>query len=635
MKPVTYERIYPSLGEDYTKPGMLLILRVILSAILLGVSYYSKLSENIVLAILIVAALISGYDIIINAAKDVLNRDFVHENLTVTFAVMLSFAIGRLEEGIVALLLLQLSYIVRNYALFRTQKMICEVIEPDRKMLKGLDTDTGTKPENAVGSTLSIYEGMAVPLDCIIRDGSGTADLSFITGSFKRIRMKKGDFLPAGSVCTTGQFKAEVVEEPDNALFRKTATILKTGYGEMTQTEKAWTKAARFFVPVVIVTSIVLMLVLPLVYNLSITEAIRRVITIIAIASPCGILLSVPLTYFSGIALARRMGILFSHADAVENSAAIKAAVFNKVGTLTERNYLVTDIKTDKMDPATFLKVAAYAATNSQSHLAKAIVTAYGEGIAKELVDNFVEYPNVGVSVSVDGIQILLGIGDFIEDKGVAIPNSSLDGTILYMSVNGIYAGRMVLNEIIMQDASRAYFNDLAEAGVDRIAMISGDRREKDRTVATELGIDEYYAECSSEEKLLRISELKERIDPRSALAFVGDHESDQQLFEASDVGIMINGIACCNDLPKTDIIIMENGIGSMPSIIDISRKIKRFVVGGMLFCCCIKVIIIALAAMGFAPIWFGLLIDFAASLAVLLNCTRICARSTIVKAEA
>lgn len=634
MKPGTFARIYPSLGEDYSKPGILLMLRLILSVILLAGSYFVELTDKVFLAAFIATALICGYDIVINAVKDILKREFLRENLAVTIAVILSFAIGRYKEGIIAVILLQTSYIVRDYALFRTRKMICEVIEPDRKMLKGSGPDSEEKPEYSIGSVLTIFEGMAVPSDCIIKSGSGSADLGFITGNNKRVRLKEGDYLPAGSVCTDGQFKAEVAVLPENALFRKIAAILKSGYGETTETEKSWTKASKYLAPVALALSVVLMFVLPLIYHFSTVEAIRRVITIVAVASPCGILLAVPMTMFSGTALARRLGIVFSHAKAVENSSEIRAVVFNKVGTLTDKNYLVTEIKTDKMDPATFLKVAAYAAANSEHYLAKAIVNAYGGEISKELVNNFVEFPNKGVSVTVDGIQILLGNSEFIVASGVDIPNNVFEGTVLHMSVNGIYAGRVVLNETIMQDASRNYFNELTRVGADRIAMVSGDRREKDRTVANELGIDEYYAECLAEEKVQRIGEIKGRTDSRGNLAFVGDCESDMQMFEASDVGIMINGISCHADLPKTDVVIMGNGIGSIPAIIMVSRKTKRFAVGGMLFVCCVKVIIIALAAAGFAPIWFGILIDFAASLAVLLNCTRICARKKTQKTE-
>ncbi|MBP8639500.1 MAG: HAD-IC family P-type ATPase [Oscillospiraceae bacterium] len=635
MEPDTTARIYPSLGEQYSRPSLLLQVRLALTIVLLAVSYFVELSDKILLLVLLVAAVISGYDIVINAVKDCMKRDFLHENLTVSVAVIASFAISRGTEGVVALLLLQISYIIRDYALFRTRKTICEVIEPDRKLFKGNEADAGAITERSTGTMLTIFEGMAVPSDCLITEGSGAADLSFTTGSDKSVRLKKGDFLPAGSVCTVGQFKAEITNESENALFRKIAAILKSGYGEMTETEEKWTKAVSFIPPLALAVSFLLMLVLPLIFHLSVTEAIRRVITIIAVASPCGILLSVPLTMFSGIALARRLGIVFSHAKAVENASLINAVVFNKVGTLTERTYLVTDIKTDKMDPATFLKVAAYASANSENYLAKAIVNAYGEEISKELVHAFVEHPNQGLCVAVDQIQILLGYSEFLEANGVSVPEISFEGTVVHMSVNGIYAGRIILSETIMQDASRNSLNDLAEVGADRIAMISGDRRDKDRNVANELGIEEYYAECSTEEKVQRIAEIKGRIDSRSRLAFVGDGECDVQMFVASDVGIMINGLSSHTDLAKTDVAIMENGIGSIPSVIRVARRTMRFAVGGILFCCLIKALIIVFAALGYVPIWFGLLIDSAASFAVLLNCTRICARNKTKKVEA
>ena len=633
MKPSTLARIYPSLGENFLKPALALQARIALTIVLLADDHFLELSDKAALAVALAAAIICGYDIIINAVKDVIKRDFLHENLTVTLAAILSFAINRGTEGVIALLLLQISFVIRDYALFKTRKTICEVIEPDRKMLKGAESRADAKPEHFVGTILTIFEGVAVPSDCVVTEGSGSVDMSFITGNDKRVRLKKGDYLPAGSVCTDGQFKAEVVETPDNALFQKVAAVLKNGYGEMTETETAWTKASQYLVPLALAVSAILMIVLTFGYHVSIAEAIRRVTTIIAIASPCGVLLAVPLTMFSGIALARRLGIVFSGAKAVESSSKIEAVVFDKAGTLTERNYLVTEIKTDKMDAATFLKVAAYASANSENYLAKAIVNAYGEKISTELVQAFAETTNQGVSVTVDGIQILLGFGEFLLANEVEIPKVVPEGTVVYMSINGIYTGWIVLDETIVQDASRNFFNDLASTGADRIAMISGDRRDKDRNVANELGIEEYYAECSTEEKVQRIGEIKGRISPTRALALVGDSECDVQMFDASDVGIMINGMACRDDLQKTDIAIIENGISVIPMIIRVAHKTKHFVIGGMLFSCLIKLLILIAAAMGYAPVWFGLLIDFSASLAVMLNCTRICAKNK--KAEA
>lgn len=633
MKPSTLERIYPSSGDSYSKPGILLILRIFLSVAALGAFYYAKLSDDISFAVLIAAALISGYDIVIGAVRDiVLKRRFSSENLTVAIAVLLSFAIGRGTEGVIALLLLQLSYIIRNYALFKTYKTICEVIEPDRKMLKGADADEKgecAKETYPVGSKLVIFEGMAVPVDCVIKEGSGTANLSFITGSGKDIPLGKGDYLPAGSVCTDGQFVAEAAALPENALYRKIASVLKSGYGEMTETEKKWIKGTAFFVPAALIISVALLLVLHFTFNVSYTETIRRIITIIAVASPCGVLLPIPLTWFSGVAAGRRAGIMFSHANALENSASIKAVVFNKVGTLTDRNYLLTDIRTDKMDPATFLKVAAYAASFSTDCLAKAILSAFGEEINRELINEFTEYPDKGISVSVDGIQILLGISSFLSENGVVISDSNFEGTRLHMSVNGIYAGFIALSETINPDVSAGYFGGLAKADIDRIAMVSGDTREKDRLVANELGIDEYYAECSTEEKAQRVAEIKGRIDTRSTLAFVGDCLSSPLPFEAADVGITINGASCRDELPKTDVVILGNSVSPISAVLRISRRTKSFLLRGAVFACCVKLLIFTLAALGFAPIWFGLLIDFCASFAVLLNCTRVYSRDT------
>ncbi|PKM73849.1 MAG: hypothetical protein CVU91_02030 [Firmicutes bacterium HGW-Firmicutes-16] len=633
MKPSTLERIYPSLGEDYSRPGILLILRVILSAALLGVFYFAKLAEDINFILIVTAAIICGYDIVLGMVKNIRDRVFMSENLTVTIAVILSFAISRGAEGVMALLLLQLSYMVRAYALHRTRAMICEGIEPERKTLKGLDTVEKGESQNQeypIGSSLVVYEGMSVPVDCVIKEGSGTVNLSFITGSDKKVSLTKGDYLPAGSVCEEGQFVAEAAQLPENALYRKMASILKSGYGEMTENETVWRKRTAYFVPAAIIISLVSLLVLPLIFNISFSETIRRIITVIAVASPCGVIISIPMTYFAGMAAGRNAGILYTHATALESAAAVKAVVFNKPGTLTDRNYLLKEIKTDRMDSTTFLKVAAYAAAKSNHYLAKAILNAFDENVDTAIVEEFIEYPDKGVAVSVEGINILLGTSEFLHENGVEMPSGSTnEGTTLHMSVSGRYAGFIAFNEAIKQDAYTGYFKNLANSDVDRIVMISGDSREKDRQVATELGIDEYYAECSTEEKILRLAEIKERIEKKSTLAFVGDCECGEKLYEAADVGIMIGGVACGEELSKTDVVIMQDGIGLIPSVIRLARRTKHFVVRGAIFVCGIKFILLALAVMGYVPLWFGLLIDFSAALAVLLACTGVYLRDS------
>ncbi|MEA4895817.1 MAG: HAD-IC family P-type ATPase, partial [Oscillospiraceae bacterium] len=569
-------------------------------------------------------------DIVLKTAENIRDKVFLSENLTVTVAVLLSFAIGRFVEGVIAILLLQLSYLVRDYALFKTREMLCRAVEPQRKMLSGLEAGGKGDPEYPVGSTLVAYEGMELPVDCVIKEGSGFADLSFITGSSKKVPLSKGDYVPAGSVCVGGQFLAEAAQPPEDALYKKMGSLLKTGYGEVTANEIAWGKWTSFFVPAALIISLILLLVLPFIFKIDFTETVRRITIIIAIASPCGVLLSIPMTYFSSMAAGRSSGVLFTHAAALDKTAEVKAIVFKKLGTLTDRNYLVTEIKTDKMDQATFLKVAAYAAVKSKNHLAKAIINAFGEEIDKTLVEKFAEFPDKGISVSIQGIKILLGSSEFLSENGANVPSGDAEaGAKLFMSVSGSYAGYITLNETIKPDVSASYFKTLAKTGADRIVMVSGDSRDRDSLVARELGLDEYYAECPTEEKILRIAEIKERIDKKSALAFVGDCESGEKLFEAADVGILTDGVACAGELSKADVVIMENGIGPLPSAIMLAQKTKHSVARGSAFVCFIKAVILVLAVLGYAPLWFALLIDFSAALAAVLSSTGIYTRES------
>ena len=613
------ERINPSLGENYTKPGIFKLTRLVLSMLLLVLTLVWEFSGTTDLGIRLAAALIAGYDIIIAAFSDIRKRIYLRENLLVVVATVISFCIGREVEAVIAPILLQTAYIVRDYVLYRTRNAILDVFNPENDLSKNV----GAEKNISVEDTMMIDAGMSIPTDCIIIEGSGTVDFGFITGERSPKNMSKGGFLPAGCKCIDGQFSAEVCAVPESSLYKQISSVLKSGYGIITETERAWIAATKLFVPVFLTISIILLVLLPLAFNFSLIEAFRRIVTIVAIASPSGVLLAIPLSYFAGIAVARKNGIVFRDARAFEKSALIKAVVFNKLGTLTEKNYTVTDIKTDKMDPATFLKVAAYAEANSDSNVAKAIVAAYGEEISKDLVQNFNEFPGKGVSVSVDDIQIILGSRELFTENEISVPSTMYEGSIVYMAVNGIYAGRIALSEKVTKDALETVHR-LPSCGIDRIAMVSGDGRERDRLVANELAIEEYYAECKPEEKAQRIKGLKERLDPRSTLAFVGNSEGPKQGFDAADIGIKINGIACCSQLPQADIVIMENSTSPIPALIRIARSTKRIIFWGAFICCLVKVVIVALASFGFAPLWFGMLIDSCVSIAFIISCISI-----------
>lgn len=589
-------------------PGSLLIVRIIVAIVAILLPRFIDIPDLTINIIYIAAALIAGYDIAIAAATDMLKRVYLRENLPLIIAAVCSFAIGRGFEGAVSVIILQAAYISRSILVRKTKMtQLCEVTLPP--------PDKGV----SVGDTIMVNEGSHVPTDCSVIEGRGMVDCSFITGDISPVQFKSGDFIPAGCVCLSGQMmlKAETLSE--SAVSAKIGSTIDSGYKAVTETENRIFSVARFVTPVMLLVSLIMLIILPFSYDYSFAEALRRVITIIAISSPCAALLSVPMSYLFAIISARRAGIVFRNASLLDKTATVKTVAFDKVGTVTNDSYVVADICSDKMDPVMFLKVAAHAAAVSNRPVAKAIVSAYGDYINFDLVKDFVEYRGKGVSVLVEGIKILLGCSEFMAENGVALPAGNLDGTAVFMAVQGAYAGRIVLKDSVNTSIPDA-INELYASGVDRVAMISSDGRERDGIVAREAGINEYYAECSAEDKARRIKELRSRAPAGSSIAYVGCGDYCEQACRNADIGIILRGMENRYSARDADVVVMGRAVKAVPDAIARAHKVRITAMIKFGIALLFKLLIVILAAAGIAPLWFGLLLDNCVSLALTLN---------------
>lgn len=593
-----------------SSPSAFVYIRIIVAVLAIVIPRLIDIPDTAVQYFNIGAALIAGYDIVIAAVKDILAKVYLRENLPLCIAVLCAFAIGENTKGAIAVILLQSAYILRSLIVKRTKSSALSGITPPVPE-KGV----------SVGDTIVLTEGVHVPVDCSVTEGRGMVDCSFITGDLAPVQFKSGDFIPAGCVCLSGQMMLRVEALPEAGICSKIARSMDSGYKAVSPTEEKLTTYARFVTPVMLLVSLIMLIVLPFTYDFPFTDALSRVITIIAISSPCSALLTVPMTYLEGITAARHSGIVFRDSVLVDKAADVKTVVFDKVGTVTNDSYVVSDLFSDRMEPGVFLKVAAHAAAVSSSSINKAIVAAYGDYINFELVKDFIEYRGKGVSVLVDGIQILLGSHAFVTENGVALPADSYDGTTVYMAVQGVFAGRIVLKDSVNTSIPET-ITALKSAGVDRIAMISSDSRERDGMVARESGINEYYAECSTEDKARRIKDIRNRTPANSALAYVGSGEYSEQACRTADVSFILRGMEnryCGSD---ADVVVMGRAVGCVPEAISranrtrIIAKIKFF---GMLT---MKLIIIVLAITGTASLWLGLALDSIVSLALIPDYT-------------
>lgn len=604
-------RLCPLAGEDYTGPGVVTILRLALAAALIVVTTLLTLSNGVTRAILIASAAVSGYDLVLAAYADLRQRAYLRENLLVVVASVIAFCSEMSLQGALAPLILQLVYILRDYVQSGIRRSLSGSIDPS-------DSGEWDGVEIVPGASLRVGAEMHFPADCVVTGGTAYADLGFLTGNSALRAIAPGSFVPAGGKCADGTVTVQIISEPDESICSKFASALRKGANEPTVFENKCASHMKLLVPAALTLCAILLLALPLSGSAALSVAFHRVAAILVVASPCGVLLTIPSIYFAGAAAARKKGAVVMGAQPLEKLSDTRAVVFGKSGTLTDKNYSVSAIKTDRMDPATFLKVAAHAEARSGSQAAKAILAAYDGKIDEALVQNFTESSG-GVSVTVDNIPIVLGSRPFLRQEGVAVPDGNYAVSCVHMSVGGIYAGHIDLSEAVSHDAVESV-HALSRCGVERVAMVTRDRREPSRLVASELAIDEYYAECSPADQGRKITDMKARLAPNSTLVFVGCPESPDEAFRAADVGVEIDALSLGKGLRPADVFVLGESIAPVAPVVETARATKRCAKLSMISALSAKALLIVLAAVGVAPLWFTLVVDACVSNGLIVN---------------
>lgn len=595
-------------------PGLsaLLLFRVIFAIILLVVGAVVKTSPAVVVVLQIIGGSAAGYDLVIKAANDVMHRDFTGENLPVVLAALLCFFIGRGSEGVIVLLILQAAYVARGYALPKIRDILISGVS-----LTVSDEKIPTGERLRINGVDSL-----IPTDCVVVEGTGTVDMSFITGNRTEITVRPGMLIPGGSLCTGGQFVAAAGRTQEDSVATTAAKTIERGFEDETSFEEKHNGFLKFLPAAMLLIAAIITIVCAANAELGFTEGLARAVTVLAVASPVTVMLGVPLSYLSAMTAARQAGAVVGDAEDMDKAASVKTMVFDKTGTITGMNYRVSEIKSDKMDSMMLLKVAAHAVSRSKSVEARAVVSAYDGTVDGSLIQEYKEFPGRGIEATMDGIHVLFGTEAFLGEYGVSVPKQFLGGSSRFMAFNRQYAGHMVLTETVNSDIYDTV-SALGELGVDRIAMVSSASRESDRAVAGSLGIAEYFAECSQMEKLQRISELKGKTDGRSALAYVGCGEDIDPMCAAADLSFALNCMDT-NYVPvSADVYVLGTSAAPVPKTISIAKKNKLWLVLEVAVLLAVKLLIVILAATGVAPVWFGMVLDVCLSLLVTMDALR------------
>ncbi len=615
------------------KVDKLLILRLVLAVVLFLLGIFSKLGNVGVLIFMVASALMAAYDMFLAVCFSIIERRRFDERLVILLAGIIAICVGAFEEGAAVIVLYQIGIVVRNFVARKTRKAVLEEIDkrPVRvtKLVSGREVATDTA-EVKIGDVLVLHPGERACADCVVTEGSSTLDLSDLTGDPLPRGVDQNDCIPGGAVNLSGMLRVRVLTLPAASTASRVIDAVSAVRNEKSATERSVEKLAQIYLPVAAILGVIAAILLPIFTELSVVDSIRRGLILFAVASPGAMVLSVALTAFAGAAGAGRKGVLFRDRAAMDDLAAVSAVVFDKTGTLTTGRFKVTAVKSDRMDATTMLKIAAHAEAQSDHPIAKGICAAYKGEIHPEIVSQFEQHPGRGVTGEVGGLKIVLGNVEFFEELGLETDRDGAEeaGAVIYMAIAGQYAGRILLADMVQENAAKTV-ETLSDIVGKRIVMLTGDSGRVSARLAERIGIREFYANCRLEDKVQRMKDLRARLGGKKKIAYVSDGLSEKKLLDQADTGVAMNGLAASVPFDAADVVVLSGDPYKIVTAVMAARGTRSIIWQNTAFILAAKIMLMVLGLLGVTYLWSAILADLIISIVVCMSVLRACSVKT------
>jgi Cd2+/Zn2+-exporting ATPase len=583
------------------------------------------------LAVFAAAYLLIGGGVVLQALKNIARGRIFDENFLMTAASIGAFAIGEYPEGVAVMLFYQIGEAFQSLAVGRSRASISALmdIRPDFANLKTGDETRRVSPETVrIGELIVVKPGEKIPLDGIVTSGRSLLNTSALTGESLPREVEPGSEVLSGSINTSGLLEIRVTREFGESTVSKILTLVQNAGARKAPVENFITKFARYYTPAVVAAALLLAVLPPLLIpGAAFAEWIRRALVFLVVSCPCALVISVPLSFFGGIGGASRQGILVKGGNYLEALNAADTVVFDKTGTLTRGVFTVSEIRCAAgWDREDLLFYAACAESNSTHPIALSIQKAYGEKIDQRRIHSYEEIAGKGLRVTVDGRTVLAGNLRLMEAENISpgedMPETASGSTMVYVAVDGAYAGYLAAADEPKPDAKSAVAA-LREAGVRRIAMLTGDNRAAAEMIGGKLGIDAVYAELLPHEKVEKLEILEREESPGKKLVFVGDGINDAPALARSDIGIAMGGLGSDAAIEAADIVLMTDEPSKLAAAFRIAGKTHRIVWQNIIFALGVKAVILVLGALGIAAMWEAVFGDVGVALIAVFNAMR------------
>ena len=605
-----------------------IIVTFLLFAVLMVCEHTGRMdgwNKIVLFVIYLVPYLVIGYDIVYKAARNISHGQVFDENFLMMIATFGAFGVGEYSEAVAVMLFYQVGELFQGYAVGKSRQSISDMMDicpeyaniEEDGVLKQVDPD-----DVEVGSIIVVKPGERIPLDGIVVEGESLIDTAALTGESVPRSAKAGDEIISGCVNGSGTLKVKTTKEFDDSTVAKILELVENASSKKAKVENFITRFAKYYTPVVTIGAVILAILPPLILGGGWAEWIQRACIFLVISCPCALVISVPLGFFGGIGAASKIGVLVKGSNYLEAVAEMTTIVFDKTGTLTKGEFKVTDVITENGSKEELIELAALGEGYSNHPIANSIREAYGKELDLNRVTNTEEIAGHGIKAVIDGKTVLLGNEKLMKSESIFYTSCKSMGTVVYVACNGVFEGAVVISDTI-KDGAKEAIHDMKQVGVRHTVMLTGDRKEAAETVAQTLGIDEVHAELLPGGKVEQVEALLKAEKEKERLAFVGDGINDAPVLTRADIGIAMGSMGSDAAIEAADIVLMDDDVTKIASVVKIARKTLRIVKQNIVFALAIKALVLILGALGMANMWEAVFADVGVSVIAILNSMR------------
>ena len=599
---------------------------IVISAILFVIALLVKVNLTLQLILMLIAYILVGKDTVLGAIKNVEKGDFLDEKFLMTIATLGAILIGEYPEAVAVMLFYEVGELFQGYAINKSRKSIADMmdIKPEyANVIRNNKSQKVDPDEVQIGETIEIKPGERVPLDATVVKGESTLDTSALTGESVPVEVREGANILSGCININGLIIAEVTKEYFDSTVNKVLDLVENASAKKSKSERLITRFSKIYTPIVIGLAILLAILPPIIsgeYNFRLW--IFRALSFLVVSCPCAFVISVPLSFFSGIGAASRAGVLIKGGNYLEALSKVDTVVFDKTGTLTKGVFNVQKVVVlDKnIDEDKFISLVAAAESGSNHPISKSIQKYYNKEIQTNSINSIKEISGKGIEAVIDNKKILVG-----NEKLINIPKDiSIDdiGTILYVEIDNKFAGYIVISDELKKDSKKT-IKDLKDIGIKKTIMLTGDLEKVSKKVGKDLGLDEVYTNLLPQDKVSKFEEIIENKKSKGNVIFVGDGINDAPVLARADVGIAMGAMGSDAAIEAADVVIMTDEPSKIVTAIKSSKRTMKIAMQNITLAFGIKAIVLILSALGIADMWMAVFADTGVTILAVLNSFR------------